>query len=111
MAEPLPYAGKITWPKWSAKLNAQEMQTGSLKLKLPIGLHPVSYTSTIEWNGLTNEQVKEVVNQMAAKSFNGVYEYTDATTGLCFLRPTGDLSYSEAPEGLFASLAMGFDKL
>lgn len=111
MAEQLPYAGKISWPKWSAKLNAQEMQTGSLKMKLPIGLQPVAYMTTIEWNGLTNEQVKEVIDLMASTSFNGVYEYPDTTMGLCYLRPTGDLSYSEAPEGLFASLAMGFDKL
>ena len=111
MAEPLPYAGKLSYPRWSARLNAQVMQTGSLKLKQPIGINPVQYTATFEWNLETTAQAKEIIDEMTSKSFNGVYTYYDNTMGDVYVRPNGDFAYNEAAEGLPCFLSMGFDKL
>ena len=111
MAEPLLYQGKMRFPQWSGSLNAVTMQTGTLKLKLPIGLNPVAYTATFEWSLDTTDMALEIINEMTSKAFNGVYTYTDEVGGLCYVRPTGIFGYNEAADGLPCFLSMGFDKL
>lgn len=112
MATPLPFENKLKMPRWSGKLNAETMQTGSHQLKLPIGLNPMEWTSTFEWFGLSREDAKTVLAEFASKAYNGTYSYTDLQEGPCFIRPTGEgVSYVESHAGHQSRLTAEMRKL
>lgn len=107
----LPFQNRLVVPiDWQGQPTKVTMMTGSSMMSGSLGIKGYREVATLTWV-LPQTEAHQLVDQLKADRFNGIYDYACKVRGTIKVRPTDAYAYPEVYGNQYMRVSVAFEAL